>query len=276
MSQSRHAQQLPTTKPMRILYIDSHLHFINPTTTLLPNVINGVGEVTFYGPGYVADDILAQGVLKFSERTGPHDIFVVGPNMPILSFSDDNLRATVDYIAKFTALGSSKDTTYAFFVDVLKHLNDLVIPHRFASLVSFDWYSSRPEQIERLIHYDLKLITPNEHFIRPMAELPEWASDEKHYQRNAHLLSDAWYHFIAARPERVITALHFVADAEFSFRALCARRGQISIPGIDYATRRQAMAALRQKRMRIPSRIFYNLYRTLNRIGVPVYANFIT
>lgn len=263
-------------KTIRILYVDVDLHFINPTAALMPLLAAGIGDVTFYGPGYTSDAILSRGIRDFIDRSGPFDIAVLGPNVPILSTSHSSLQKSLAFIANFTALGIANDTTYAFFVDVLNQLDQIPVKHRFASLLTFDWYSATQAQIERLNYYNLKLISPNEHFIRRIADLPAWATREKHFQRNVHLLTDAWCDFVRSCPNRVITALHFVSESEFSFRGLAVRRREVSIPGIDYIPRREAVGALRKSGIPVAGKSIYNIYRTLNRLGIPVYANFIS
>ena len=56
---------------IRILYADIDLHFINQTATLMPQLIGGVGDVTFFGPGFVSEAVLKRGILDYCDRTGP-------------------------------------------------------------------------------------------------------------------------------------------------------------------------------------------------------------
>jgi hypothetical protein len=236
--------------------------------------MNGVGDVTFFGPGYVRDSELSDGVLKFIDRTGPYDILFLGPNMPILSVADADLRETAAFIRRWTALSAPQETVYAFFVAFLASLNDIPIAQRFACLVSMDSYSATQRQMDRLDHFGMKIMASNEHFVRRVADLPAWANREKHYQANTHNISDAWYDYLAARPERVVTSLHFVGDTEFSFRGLAHRKSEISIPGVDYHTRREAVESLKRHGIGSSSKFTYNVYRTLNKLGFPVYSRY--
>ena len=80
------------TRRPKILYVDAHLHFINPTNTLSPVLINEIGDVAFYGPGYVSSTELAAGILKYIDRTGPYDCVAFGPNVPVATDSERNAR----------------------------------------------------------------------------------------------------------------------------------------------------------------------------------------
>ena len=258
---------------LKILYVDVHLHYLNPTNTLMPNMMNYVGDVTFYGPGYVSDDDLTAGVERFIDKTGRYDIIVLGPNLPFLSVSDQEVHDSVGFIGKYSSLSPPKEKIYAFFSDFLKCLRDISIPHRFASLIAFDYYSSTQAQMDCLDSFKLKIIASNEHFAKRVSDLPNWAHQEKHFRANQHLLCDAWYDYLSSRPERVITALHFISEAEFSFRGLSGRGTAVSIPGVDYLKRREAVSSLRKNGIKVSGKSTYNLYRTLNKIGIHVYSN---
>jgi hypothetical protein len=259
---------------LKILYVDIHLHSLNPTNTLMPNMMNGVGDVTFYGPGYLSEDVLAGGVLRFIDKTGPYDILFLGPNMPIISQSNDDLQESADYFGRWAALTPPREAIYRFFVAFLKSLSSIPIAQRFVSMVTLDSYSSSQCQMDQLDHFDMKLLASNEHFVRRVADLPAWANREKHYLANKHIISDAWYDYLAARPERVITSLHFVSDGEFSFRGLAHRKCDVSIPGVDYHTRREAVHSLKRRGIGVSSKFTYNVYRVLNKLGMPVYSRY--
>ena len=259
---------------MKILYLDAFLHAINPSNTLMPNLINGVGDVTYFGPGYVSDQLLAAGVLKFAEKAGPYDVVVVGTNIPLIGASDDDVRAAARYAKKFTALSSSGELIYRFYKDVRAHLRSISASHRFASMIAFDYYSATQDQIDRLEQYEVKLITHNSSFVRRIEELPEWTNKEKHYQRQPHIFSNAWYDYVNSHPEKIVTALHFVSDSEFSFRGLSERKRDISIPGVDYVTRREATSSVKKLGLNINGKSIYNAFRVLNRLGIDVYANY--
>ena len=261
-------------KVPKILYVDIHLHSLNPTNTMMPHMMNGVGDVTFYGPGYVSDADLAGGVLRFIDRTGPYDVLFLGPNMPVLSVADENLHETAAYFTRWSALTPPPATIYKFFVEFLRTIPSIPVPLRLACLVTLDSYSSTQRQMDRLDFFDMNFIASNEHFVRRVADLPEWANREKHYRANVHNISDAWYDYLAARPERVITSLHFLSDSEFSFRGLADRNSEVSIPGVDYLTRREALASLRGTGIGVSSKLTYNVYRAFNKLKLPVYARY--
>ena len=107
----------------------------------------------------------------------------------------------------------------------------------------------------------------------PFAELPEFVVEEKHYQRKKARLSDCWFDFLHAHPERVITALHYVVPSEFSFTPIHQRRPVIAVPGVEYHLRKKANAELRRSGVRVASKWYFHLYRILSRLGLPVYAH---
>jgi len=261
---------------IRALYVDIELIHLNPSATYFPQLIEAaVPNVSFYGPGFSSPDVLAKGLLDWIRETGPYGVIVIGPNSPVLAsnLDDDVIRSTLNHMRRFAAHGHSDAHIVAFLKDLFAALPKADIEHRLVSSVNFDYYAATPAQVQRLQDLNLTLIGPNEQFVRPLAELPVFVVQEKHYQRKKAQLSDCWFDFLHAHPERVITALHYVVPSEFSFTPIHLRRPVIAVPGVEYHLRKRANAELRRSGVRMASKWYFHLFRILNRLGVPVYAH---
>jgi hypothetical protein len=261
---------------VRALYVDIDLVQLNPSGTYFPQLIEAaVPDVSFYGPGFSSPDVLANGLLAWIRETGPYDVIVIGPNSPILNVSarDDLFRATLRYMRRSTAHKHSDAHIVAFLEDLFVALPKVEIKHRAVTSLNFDYYAATAAQVQRLHDLNLILIGPNEQFVRPFAELPEFVVQEKHYQRKKARLSDCWFDFLHAHPERVITALHYVVPSEFSYTPIHLRRPVVAVPGVEYYLRKQASVELRRSGVRMASKWYFHLFRILNRIGMPVYAH---
>lgn len=260
---------------IRALYVDIDLVHLNPTATYYPQLIEAaVPSVAFYGPGFSSPEILEKGLSNWIRETGPYEMIFIGPNSPILADSlDDNvIDGTLAYMRRYTAHASTEWQIVAFLKDLFAVLPVVDIEHRIATSLNFDYYAATEAQVRRLNEWNLTLIGPNEQFVRPLAELPAFVTQEKHYQRKKAGLSDCWFDFLHAHPERVITALHYVVPSEFSYTPIDSRRPVVAVPGVEYFLRKEANAALRQSGVRTASKRYFHLFLTLNRLGIPVYG----
>src|SRR5262249_13048392 len=230
---------------------------------------------SFYGPGFSSLDVLARGLLDWIRETGPYEVIFIGPSSPIFAsnLDDDVIRRTLHHMRRFTAHRHSDAQIVAFLEDLFAALPKIDIEHRVATSLNFDYYAATAAQVQRLQDLNLTLIGPNEQFVRPFAELPEFVIQEKHYQRKKARLSDCWFDFLHTHPERVITALHYVLPSEFSYTPIHLRRPVVAVPGVEYHLRKKANAELRRSGVRTASKWYFHLFRILNRLGMPVYAH---
>jgi hypothetical protein len=256
--------------------VDIDLVHLNPTATYYPQLIEAaVPNVSFYGPGFSSPELLAKGLLNWISETGPYEMIFIGPNSPILcgNLNNDVIHSTLAYMRRSTAHGHTESQLVAFLKDLFAVLPKVNIEHRVATSLNFDYYAATDAQVQRLQDLNLILVGPNEQFIRPFVELPAFVVQEKHYQRKKAWLSDCWYDFLHAHPERVITALHYVLPSEFSFTPIDLRRPVVAVPGVEYYLRKEANLALRRSGVRMASKWYFHLFRTLNRLGLPVYGH---
>ncbi len=260
---------------MKILYTDVHLHSLNPTNTLTSNLVaSAVDDIHFYGPGFVSSSELASGLVSFIEQTGPYDALVLGPNVPIFAWKPSDVLAAANYARRYTALSSPTQDLVNYYEDVLASIPLAPVGLRFACLVTLDCYGCTQAHIDRIEQFDLHVIAPNSAFSTRLETQPEWVNQEAHFVRKKDRLSNAWTDFTSQKPERVLTTLHFVGDAEFSFRGLSARAGDVSIPGVEYVLRKQAVIALKTAGIQYSTKGFFVAFRLASRLGLPVFGRF--
>jgi hypothetical protein len=258
---------------VRVLYVDAHAIHLNPTATYLPVLFQeAIGNVQFYGPGFIAEQNLASGLRHWIDVTGPYDVLVVGPNTPILVDDEQSaVEGAVAYVGRYTAQQTSRGILGAFFRDVQLALPVVDIPLKIVSALTFDYYAASAAQVEQVERNGLTVLGPNHQFILPLAKLPDFVRQEAHFQRKQHRLSDRWCEFITAHPERVVTALHFVAPHEFGFAPVADRVNRVAIPGASYFLRKEARRRLKSDGIRAVSNWRFHAYRIANRLGLPVY-----
>ena len=260
---------------MRALYVDIDLVHLNPTATYYPQLIEAaIPNISFYGPGFSSPDVLTKGLSNWIRETGPYEMIFIGPNSPILveNLNSDVIQSILEYMLRYTAHKHTEAQIVAFLKDFVVELPKVDIKHRVANSLNFDYYGATDSQVQRLQDLNLTLIGPNEQFVRPLAELPAFVTQEKHYQRKKARLSDCWFDFLHAHPERVITALHYVVPSEFSYVPIHQRKNVVAVPGVEYHLRKEANMALRRSGIRTASKWYFYLYQVMNRLGMPVYG----
>lgn len=260
---------------MKILYADVNVKYMNPTPNLMPALMQTINEdATFYGPGFVSQDEIDIGIQKWCELTGPYDAIIVGSWTPILV---DSYEVAVDnslnFLNKYVVRSFQLDTAKTFIQDIQQNLNKLDVPLKIYCGLAYDYYATSQAQIDKIEALGLSLIAPNHQFSQRLEDLPEFIKQEPYYQKKAKRLSNSWQDFVSQQPERIITATHFVSPDEFSFNALAVRNNLISVPGVGYHLRKEAIKNLRTKGYyNISSASFSSVYKLANRLGLRVYG----
>lgn len=259
---------------MKVLYTDIHLHSLNPTNTLLSAMVATAARVTRFGPGYVSREVLAAGIERFIDATGPYDALFIGPNVPILS-DQEAWPSALAYTHRYAALAPDSKSGMAYLKNLFASLPGLPVPLRVACLVTLDYYGTVKAQIDRLNYLGLSVLAPDLSFAQRIENLPDWASGEKHFQRKKERLTNAWIDFVSENPARILSSLHFVAESEFCFRSLEQRTSFASVPGVEYSLRGRARDSLKKRGIRPATKLLFNSYRVLNKLRIPVYSRFL-
>ncbi len=259
---------------MKVLYVDANVWHLNPTANLQALLFRErFCGTCCYGPGFSSRDELERGLRRFIEARGPFDVLVLGPNTPFLVDGADAIEGAVGYLMKYTAHRLSGNALVQFFADVRQSFGHLEVPVKLVSVLNFDYYATTQTQIDHLLEQDVGVLGPNEQFSLRLEDLPSFATREKHYVHKVERLSNAWYDFLVRHPERVVTAVHFVAATEFIFEPLDARPFDVAVPGVEYQLRKEAVKRLSGTRWRSASKAYFHFYRLANRLGLPVFSH---
>lgn len=259
---------------MRVLYVDANAWHINPTANLLPVLVRErFPSARFYGPGLVDDAVLAGGLRAFVDRHGPFEVALLGPATPFLGEGADADRGAVAFLRRYASHRLSDRTLLSFFADARAAFGKLPVAVRLVSVLNFDYYATSQKQIDALLEQSIAVLGPNDQFVLPLADLPDFASREKHYVKKADRFTDAWRNFLLQYPERVVTATHFVGPQEYCFDPLSGRPYEVAVPGVEYLLRKDAVRRLAGVRLRSASKTYFHLYRLANRLGLPAYSH---
>lgn len=262
---------------MRVLYVDANAWHINPTANLLPVLVRErFPAACFYGPGFVNDAVLSGGLQSFVDGQGPFDVVLLGPATPFLGEGADADSGAVAFLRRYASHRLTDQALLTFFADARAAFGKLPVAVRLVSVLNFDYYATSQKQIDALLEQSIAVLGPNDQFVLPLADLPDFASREKHYVKKADRLTDAWRNFLLQHPERVVTSTHFVGPQEYCFDPLSVRPYEVAVPGVEYLLRKDAVRRLAGTRLRSASKAYFHLYRLANRLGLPAYSHPLT
>ena len=247
---------------LKLLFVDIFATTLNPTAALAPALLQRIGtDVTFFGPGLSSNENIREGLLNFEARNGPFDAVVFGPSIPMLNTHGINIDATLKYLKKFNALTANHRLIRTGLENILGDIWHLKTKTKIIWLLNFDYYATSQSQIDLIEEYGFYIIGPNDQFISPIGDLPDYARLEKHFKRKKNIISDCLYNWAQANPDRVIPLTHFVSNAELGFKALDARRFDVSVPGVDYVQRKKALNALKSGGLKAAGKPVFHLFR---------------
>ena len=260
---------------MRMLFVGVNATYMNPTANLAPALLQAVSQdTTCYGPGFVSQEEIDLGILRWCELNGPFDAIIIGCWTPILVDDyESSIENNINFLQKFAVSHFQMITAAAFFRDIQESLAELDVPLKLYYGLMYDYYATSQSQIDKIEELGLCLISPNNQFTLRLEDLPHYVKLEPYYHKKKKRLTDAWPSFISNNPERVITATHFISPDEFSYVALAERKNTISVPGVAYHLRKEAIRNLRNSGYyNICSSYFSTLYKIANKLGLRVYG----
>lgn len=223
---------------MRILILDANVRYLNPTRNLMQVLLSNVGDVTFFGPGYVSSEILQRGIREFISKSVPFEVIICTEHFSGPLKIDD--PAYDDYIKHYQRSFSYSftDSDLRFFWNQMGEFEKLDI-FKVCLYISYDF-----QQINRAwtkhIEDNFNLIGAlNNQLWRPLCEL------EGVKYENFPTINDNWFNFVNNNNDRVVPLVNFVADSEFYYLALSQRYHDWGVLGAPYVTRKAAIARLK-------------------------------
>ena len=257
---------------MRILYIDVNLSHINPTANLFPKMLLNISnDVTFYGPGFLSNEIIENGILNFVKNQNPFDIVIYGPTCPMLNKGIE--EDIVVYCMNNTTGKIPNEALLKHFKDVNLNFLNLETQIQAISTLNYDYYSDPGKVLDIIEKNNFFLIGPNEQSMSLLENLPDFVKREDHYKRKLGQFSDRWFNYIRSNPQRNITALHFVSTEEIFFDPLDNRYYDISVPGVEYFLRRKALKELKKTNLKISPKTIFNSFKILNFLKLKPYSS---
>jgi hypothetical protein len=249
---------------IKILYLDANFRYVDPTRQTLPLVYSAAADTRFYGPGYVSEKTLSQGVESYVEHHGPFDLVVTNdvvvyhPELPLVALKSHHPSFPIGHLKHWSGIRK-------FFFDYKGH--------KIANLLQSDLYPFTSKYIDPLRDTGALFLSYNHQIVTTTAEMTA-LKDEIF----CGLANDNFHKFILEDPDRFIPLITCMTDNEFWYAPIGDRPQKWSVPGAPYFARSEARKALRgrqnYKRRKVISP--FNVYSLLDRLGARPFSRRLT
>lgn len=242
------------TEKMKILYVGACMKYINPAADMLQRALNLIGDVWYYGPGFVDQKTLQKGLRYFESENGPFDFAITTEQVIIASgrLPIEHLMARIPRIFNLS-FPKAQISYLKKIADDWKHIQSLKV----LSLLNEDAYSWTNEHVDTaLTNADIILGRGTETIIR--------TSEMKHLLKEkwGKNVNNVYADFVSENTKKIVSFPHFVGGDEFYFGCHENRQNLWSIAGVGYRARKIAQKKLSERGIKFkPSSASLNVYR---------------
>jgi len=255
----------------KILFIGINQRYMNATNSLLPAVIQRVGDVFFYGPGFVGKNTLDQGVERYIEKIGGVDFIIITAQC-LIKFDINRFEK---YLIRYTAVFNSGIITTLFLDDVrrfCKNNQKKVI----CGISEVDPHVTPQSTLDALLEHSEYFMGWGNGFLNAKGDMEAVAEEgyiQKKLKKGFELgLMDE---FVDKHFSRVINLGHFVSDSEFYWGNLSARKYDVAVPGSRYERRQKTIEKIKQMHnVSLANNSYKYYFKIADRLHLNPYSNF--
>jgi len=251
---------------MRLLFIDIHGRYINPTNSQIPAMLKMHHDVVLYGPGMSSEAEIERGLERFVEANGRFD-FIVSTEAQL---ADDDVA--LSWHNRYSYPHHRPEVLRRFAVDANEFLRGTSHP-RIVFLTKLDVYALSQFLVERLSSPTAYYVAWGDGFTKPVEDLA-FPQKEKDYARKVErkFRFDAWLEFLAANRQRFLNLGHIIGIHEFNWRPLDGRPDCAVVPGVAYFRRAEVQRKLRRSGLGVRRSIVPRLMALADYCGFRPYA----
>jgi len=204
-----------------------------------------VGEVHFYGPGYVTRECLEAGVSRYNEKHGPFDfVIVTSTSARLETITQDLLNSSFKFFERSFSFDFSKSEFETFFSQE-NDISKVCGVKKIAFLSTFDFHVLQDHQCSFLAsNFDLVAGYNHQH-TNFQKDFDSTALREEGRSNGKAL--DNWASLVREQRELIFPYLNYSLPTEFFFSTLQSRPNDWIVPGTRYIARRKALSVLREQ-----------------------------
>ena len=219
-----------------VLYIGINRSYVNPTTD---NILSAIGEFTDcyrYGPGYVSEQVLEQGIDAFIQQKGGVDLLITDSQILEVEELSSN-----PYLFQNEAIYFEKRLYHTF----AKAMKDYFVKAKMTKIfiANWDYYIVSKKQVADLINDPHLLV------ISHVDKNTSFSVEEVNHIGNKMIKdilkeypnrNSFWHKFITDYQHKIISMPNCVGHQNFIFTPIANRKYRYSVPGFPYAERVKA------------------------------------
>ena len=218
---------------LRVLYIGINRSYVNPTTD---HILNGIGEFTDcyrYGPGYVSEQVLEEGIEAFVQQKGGVDLLLTDSMiMEVEDFINN------PYLFENETIYFEKRLYYTFAKGLNKYFVNAKQTKIF--IANWDYYIVSEKQVEYLVN------DPNLLVISHVDKNSSLSVEEVNRIGNKMIKdilkeypnrNSVWHNFVTDYSHKIISMPNTVGRHNFVYTPLSNRNYRYCVPGFPYAER---------------------------------------
>jgi len=256
---------------MNILFIGVNQRYINATNYHYPAILNRIGNLTCYGPGFLSENDIQKGINYFLKSKVKPDIIVITAQC-VVNKDAFNFNK---YLERYTYVFNSAKVTPNFLLDIdgfCKEYKSRVI----CLITDIDPHVTPQYMIDHLITNGSYFIGWGKGFLNAQDDMNSLLNEgyvQQKVQKGFQVgLLDS---FATQFADRMINLGHFVADHEFYWSDLSSRKYDISVPGSSYTRRKNSIDLIKKdKNISIPKNRTKYILKIMDRMGIKTYSNF--
>src|SRR5207237_1264288 len=162
---------------IKTLFVGINYRYINPTTALLPAALAGACELHFYGPGFVSEMVLANGVDKYVDSIGGVDLVFATKDF-CGGYEAERLRR---FVSRYVVTLNGGEVTSRVIADVSQFLrrnrNRVIV-----SLIDVDPHAVDQASLDMFSSHASYFFGWGEGFVNTLGE-PDAGSREHHLRK---------------------------------------------------------------------------------------------
>lgn len=256
---------------MNILFIGVNQRYINATNYHYPSILNRIGNLTCYGPGFVNEDDIQKGIDHFLKLKAKPDIILITAQCVVNKNAFDFNKS----LERYTYVFNSGKVTSNFLVDIdgfCKNYKSRVI----CLITDIDPHVTPQYMIDHLIANGSYFIGWGNGFLNAQDDINSLLNEEYVQQKvkrgfQIGLLDS----FVTKNADRMINLGHFVADHEFYWSDLSSRKYDVSVPGSSYSRRKDTFNLInKSNNISISKNKTKYILKIMDRLGIKTYSNF--
>ncbi|MBD62544.1 MAG: hypothetical protein CMD68_00475 [Gammaproteobacteria bacterium] len=257
---------------MKVLVLDANVSYMNPTRVLMAPLLSLLGDVRFFGPGYVSSNELKNGLNTFISKYGPFDVAISTEHFSMFHIKDDPAYESFIKHYKNSFFYQFNDSDLVHFWNQTKEFMNLDV-YKVALFIAFDF-----QQITKVRTDYLK---ENFHIVGGLSR-QFWKSTDQlknlHLEKFSNTINNNWFEFISSSHEKILPILHFISPNEFDFTPIHFRKKNWSVLGANYFTRKKAMKEFARSKIEVNTgkSKWYNIIRIASRLGLRPYSKQVT